>query len=154
MRNTIHTARGGVVRLAAIATAALLVTGCESIYAPPHPLDGTNWRLSDVETSGTSTQLTPELSSRHRLSFVDGDRAQLQLDCNRGNAEWSASMPSAGNGSISFGPVASTRAYCPPPTFGGELASRLPDATRFILASDRSALTIRTPEADYIFLRD
>lgn len=142
------------LRMAVLAGASLALVGCESIYNPPHPLDGTSWRLADIETSGTSTQLTPELSSRHTLSFDAGGRVQMQLDCNRGNADWSASMPSGGSGTLSVGPVASTRALCPAPTFGEELAARLPDATGFGLANDRSVLTIRTPEAEYVFVRN
>ena len=140
--------------ITAMGSAALLTSGCETLYAPPHPLEGTSWRLADVETSGTSTRLTPELSARHRLSFQDAGDLQMQLDCNRGNATWSASSPSGGDGSISIGTVASTRALCPRPTFGEELAAELPRATGYSLASDSSSLTIRTQEADYVFVRD
>lgn len=154
MPMTVKTSRRTTMRLAAIAAAATLSAGCSTLYAPPHPLDGTSWRLANVETSGTSTQLTTELSSRHRLTFEAGGRLQMQLDCNRGNADWSASMPVDDNGTISVGPVASTRAFCPPPTFGEELATSLPEATEFGLMPEGTRLSIRAPRAIYIFVRD
>ncbi|MCK0129107.1 META domain-containing protein [Erythrobacter sp. F6033] len=141
-------------RISAVIGGAMLLSACQSYGPPPHPLDDTSWRLADVETSGTSTQLTQELSSRHRLTFRDGGRLVLQLDCNRGNADWSASMPQVGNGSISIGPVASTKALCPRPTYGEELAAELPTANGFTLTPDGSSLIIRASEAVYVFARD
>ena len=128
---------------ALLAAASLSLAACQG-FGAPHPLDGTSWRLVNVETSGTSTSLTTELSSRHTLTFEGGGRLAMQLDCNRGNADWSASI----------GPVASTRALCPRPTFGEELAAELPGATSFTLLDDRSELVIRAESADYIFARD
>ncbi|OBV10590.1 META domain-containing protein [Erythrobacter dokdonensis] len=142
--------RGKAVILAG--GAALALAACAT-SSPPHPLEGTRWRLVDVETSGTSTRLTEELSSRHTLTF-ESERAVMQLDCNRGNARWSASTPRSGNGTISFGPVASTRALCPRPTFGEELASELPKASGYTLTSDGTGLIIRTQAEVYVFTRD
>jgi para-nitrobenzyl esterase len=132
--------------------AALALSACATT-AIPRPLKGTSWRLVDVETSGTSTKLTDDLSSRHTIRFEE-DRVLMQLDCNRGNGNWSAAMPSDGSGTINFGPIAATRAYCPRPSFGEELASELPRATGFTLMSDRESLIIRTESAVYVFARD
>lgn len=131
---------------------ALALSAC-STTSMPHPLEGTSWRLVDVETTGTSTKLTDELSRRHTITFED-DRAIMQLDCNRGNGSWSAAMPRDGNGAISFGTIASTRAYCPRPTFGEELASELPRASGYTLMPDREGLIIRTESAVYVFTRN
>jgi heat shock protein HslJ len=136
-----------------IGLAALAVAGCATISAP-HPLEGTNWRLIDVTTSGTLTRLTAELSSRHRLSFLEEGRLQIQLDCNRGNADWTASRPSDGNGTLNIGRVAATRALCPRPTFGEELAAVLPQASGYTLNANGATMVIRTPETTYVFARD
>lgn len=132
--------------------AALVLSAC-STSSMPHPLEGTSWRLVDVETSGTSTRLNEDLSSRHTITFEE-DRAIMQLDCNRGNGKWSAAMPRDGDGTISFGPVAATRAYCPPPSFGEVLASELPKATDFTLTPETGRLIIRTDDVAYAFTRD
>ena len=141
-----------ILRLGVMGACAISLGACAH-SAAPHPLEGTSWRLVDVETSGTSTRLTPELSSRHRITFEDG-RVRAQLDCNRGNGSWSASIPQNGNGSIDFGPIASTRAFCPDPTFGEELASSLPDATDYTITPGGAGLIIRTERKIYIFGRD
>lgn len=137
---------------AAVAFCAL--TACASTSAPPHPLEGTTWRLVDVETSGTSTQLTPELANRHKLTFASNGRLQLQLDCNRGNSNWNASVPRNGGGTISIGDIGSTRALCPKPTFGEEMAAQLPNAQRYTLSAEKTALGIQVGETLYAFARD
>lgn len=137
-----------------LAAVSLALAGCEGVGVPPHPLEGSSWRLTNVETSGTSTSLTDEMSARHTLAFRSGGRAGMQLDCNRGNSSWSASEPRSGYGSINFGPIASTRALCPRPTYGEELAAELPGATSFTLSPDRGGLVIRTASADYVFVRE
>ncbi|MEQ8772529.1 MAG: META domain-containing protein [Erythrobacter sp.] len=147
--NTNHSRALGALLAAG---AALALSAC-STSSMPHPLEGTSWRLVDVETSGTSTTLTDEVSARHTITFEE-DRAFMRLDCNRGNGNWSAAMPRDGNGTISFGPVAATRAYCPPPSFGEVLASELPKATGFTLKPDEERLLIRSEGAVYVFARD
>lgn len=139
---------------ATAAVALCVLTACASTSAPPHPLEGTSWRLVDVETSGTSTQLTPELASRHKLTFAPGGRLQLQLDCNRGNSNWNATMPRDGAGTISIGDIGSTRAMCPKPTFGEEMAAELPGAQSFTLSAEKTALGIQVGETLYAFARD
>ena len=144
-----------MLKMVPVATAACLaLAGCAGFGSGPHPLDDTSWRMIGVETSGTSTQLTDELSQRHRLTFVEDGRLQMQLDCNRGNADWSAASPRSGRGALSIGQVASTRAFCQRPTFGEELARELPGANTFTLSADGSELSIRTENADYLFVRE
>ncbi len=139
-----HTAARAALLLATITP---ILGACETLPDMAHPLTGASWRLTDIDTSGSSTRLTPALSERHTITFEDGGRASLQLDCNRGNASWSAQDPRAGAGSIAIGPVASTRALCPQPSFGEQLASGLSGAERYTLLLDGRRLVI---EADGI----
>ncbi len=134
--------------------ACLSLAACQTYGEPSHPLEGTNWRLVDIETSDTSTRLTDELSSRHTLGFAEDGRLQMQLDCNRGNAGWSASMPEADRGTLTVGPIASTRALCPKPTYGEELAAGLSATTGYTLTADHTALVIRARDTVYTFIRD
>ena len=135
--------------------AALMLAGCESLPGNVyHPLNGTTWRLVDVETSGTSTRLNPELQARHTLTFERSGRLNMQLDCNRGSADWEASLPQTYNGSISISQVASTRAFCPDPTFGEALAADLPSSSAYTLTPDGRGLVIRTARIVYAFERN
>ncbi|WP_226700271.1 META domain-containing protein [Qipengyuania gaetbuli] len=142
-------------RMAALGAAGLALAGCESLPGNVyHPLNGTTWRLVDVETSGTSTRLNPELQARHTLTFERGGRVNMQLDCNRGSASWEATLPQTYNGSISISQVAATRAFCPDPTFGEALAADLPSSSAYTLTPDGRGLVIRTARIVYAFERN
>lgn len=52
----------------------------------------------------------PDDPGRYTLRFGTGDDVSLQIDCNRGNGTWT----SEGAGQLTFGPIAATRAMCPP----------------------------------------
>ena len=135
--------------------AAAAVAACSTFPGhESHPLDGTVWQLTDVETAGTSTRLNPPLPSRHTLTFLSDREVTMQLDCNRGNATWSASQPDNGGGRLTISEVAATRALCPDPSFGEQLARDLPAASRYFLAGDGSWLTIRTENTTYRFTRE
>ena len=49
------------------------------------------------------------------LRFGTDQRVSLQLDCNRASGEWKARPGPGDGGSLTFGPIAATRALCPPP---------------------------------------
>ncbi|HSF11520.1 MAG TPA: META domain-containing protein [Erythrobacter sp.] len=141
------------MKLAAPITAAialLALGGCTTI-PDAHPLAGTEWELVAIDTSGSTTTLTPALQARHTLAFDDGGALQVQLDCNRGRSTWTAGQPANGAGYISIGPIASTKVFCPQPSFGDQLASGLPEAERFTTTLDGRQLVIETPELRYTF---
>ncbi|WDA39878.1 META domain-containing protein [Erythrobacter sp. BLCC-B19] len=135
--------------LAAAATATLALGGCMTI-PDSHPLAGTEWQLTAIDTSGSTTTLTPALQRRHTIAFADGGELQLQLDCNRGRSTWTAGQPANGAGQISIGPIAGTRMACPAPSFGNDLAG-LSDAERFTTTLDGRQLVIETPGLRYTF---
>ena len=116
-----------------------------------HPLTGTQWRLTAIDTSGSTTTLTPALQARHTIAFADGGELQAQLDCNRGRTTWTAGRPGNGTGTITFGPVASTKVFCPQPSFGEQLASGLGEAQRYTTTLDGRQLVIETPELRFTF---
>ena len=133
----------------AAAAATLALSGCATTSVP-HPLAGTEWSLIAIDTSGSTTTLTPLLQQRHTVSFGMDGETTLQLDCNRGRSTWTAGQAMSGAGTIAIGPVASTRMACPDPSFGTELA-RLSEATRFTRTLDERQLVIETPTLRYTF---
>lgn len=129
-----------------------ILGACETLTEMAHPLTGATWRLTDIDTSGSSTRLTPALSERHTIDFEDGGRAVIQLDCNRGNASWSAASPAGGGtGAITIGPVASTKMLCPQPSFGEQLASGLSGAESYTLLLDGRRLLIEADGMAFTF---
>jgi len=134
-----------------LAGGALMMLGACATTSARHPLAGSEWRLAAIDTSGSSTTLTPALQARHRLSFGDEGALALQLDCNRGRATWTAGKPRNGAGAINIGPIASTRALCPDPSFGDQMASGLSEAQTYSLTMDRRELVIETGTLRFTF---
>jgi heat shock protein HslJ len=81
-----------------------------------NPLAGTVWQLHAIQSmddaQGTTMIADPNKFSVH---FGADGRAAFQLDCNRGTADWKSESGSAESGRLNFGPLAATRALCPPP---------------------------------------
>jgi putative lipoprotein len=79
-------------------------------------LAGTSWELVKFE-GGDDKILTPEDKSKYAVTF-EGDSVRVRVDCNRGHGTWKSSGPNQ----LEFGPMALTRAMCPP----APLTDRLP----------------------------
>ncbi|WP_086617046.1 META domain-containing protein [Erythrobacter tepidarius] len=129
--------------------ALMMLAACVS-PGNPHPLEGSEWQLTEIHTSGSTTTLTPALQARHRLAFGPDGALALQLDCNRGRASWAAGKPRNGAGTLSIGPVASTRMLCPEPSFGNQVAS-LAEARSYVLTADARELVIETGTLRFTF---
>lgn len=151
-KSVLETARPAI-RIAGVALIAITLTACETIdLGPkPHPLTGKTWRLIDVETEGGSTRLQRAQQERHTLRFNADGTLLLKLDCNQGNATWNASDPVTYNGTMSISQIAATRALCPPPTWGEDLALDLPSSTAYTLTPDGKGLVIRARRVTYAF---
>ena len=135
--------------LAAVAATAML-GGCMTT-PDTHPLAGTTWQLTAIDTSGSTTTLTPAMQQRHTIAFADGGELQAMLDCNRGRSTWTAGRPANGAGTITIAPVAATRMFCPQPGFGDQLASGLAAAMRFTTTADGRQLVLETPDMRFTF---
>ncbi|MEQ5787350.1 META domain-containing protein [Erythrobacter sp. NFXS35] len=134
-----------------IAGGALMMLAACATTSAPHPLTGSEWQLAAIDTSGSTTTLTPALQARHTLTFGDEGALTLQLDCNRGRASWTAGRPRDGAGAIDIGPIASTRALCPEPSFGNQMATALSEAQTYVLTMDRRELVIETGTLRFTF---
>jgi len=90
---------------------AALAFGCAQ--APSQPaadgLVGPIWQLVRFR-GGDDKVLTPGDGARYTLAFGADGRVSARIDCNRGSGGYK--LP--GNNQIEFGPMAVTRAMCPP----------------------------------------
>jgi para-nitrobenzyl esterase len=71
-------------------------------------LGGTSWQLVKFQSSNDET-LIPDNKAKYTISF-NTDSVSVRIDCNRGRGTWKSS----GADRIQFGPLALTRAACPP----------------------------------------
>jgi len=114
--------------------------------SPAAPLVGTAWQLVAIQSmddaQGTTKVADP---SRFTLQFGADGRAVLRLDCNRGNGKWEAKPAldaSATSGSLSFGPIATTRARCAPPNLDERLARDLGYVRSYLLKDGQLYLSL------------
>jgi para-nitrobenzyl esterase len=95
--------------------ATLLLTIACSAHTPPPPQDaaaslgGTSWQLVRFQ-GGDDTLLTPDDPAKYTIVFGADGSVSARIDCNRGRGTWNSSGPNQ----LQFGPLALTRAQCPP----------------------------------------
>lgn len=92
----------------------------------------------------------PDAGRDYTLEFGADGALAMQLDCNRGRASWTAT-PSGEGGSLTIGPVASTRALCAQPDMGQTMAARLPDVASYTLRGGHLFLALKMDSGIYEF---
>jgi heat shock protein HslJ len=145
---------GGVPRLAGLACGLLGLLSACSVITPgpsgrPAPtLEGTQWQLEVLTSmSDEVPPARPPSPAAYTLNFQPGGRLLLRLDCNRGQSTWqagaaSSDSPGRRSGSLSFGPLATTRAACPPGSLEPRLLRELPAVRSFVLENGRLHLSL------------
>jgi heat shock protein HslJ len=108
--------------------AFLLAIACgPHAQSPPQKaaagLGGTSWQLVKFQGSDDKT-LTPDDKAKYTISFETDGRVSARIDCNRGRGTWRSSGPNR----LQFGPLALTRAMCPP----GSLHDRITKDWEFV----------------------
>ncbi len=77
--------------------------------AAPSELAGSTWRLVRLQSSDDKV-FTPESRAVYTVAFGRDGKVAVVGGCNRGTGTWTATLPSG----LTFGPLATTRAMCPP----------------------------------------
>lgn len=137
-------------KLSATAVLALLVSACsqnDSPAADPKTeppvgsgsqapdsvgeLSHTAWQLVTINNpDGTSR--APADPSTYTLEFMPDGTLAMQIDCNRANGPWASSAP----GQLSIGPVASTRALCPPESLHDAVLAGIEAVTEYVIEDE------------------
>ena len=90
-----------------------------------------NADVADATVADSRTiVLTGKAFGTTNLVLLDADgNASLRLNCNRARGTWSAQAAGDGqSGAFTFGPLAMTRALCPPPSMDEDIARQLASA--------------------------
>jgi para-nitrobenzyl esterase len=115
------------LRLASLAGTVLLLAACgpfaQRPQSVPSKLADTSWRLANFQ-SGDGTILTPDDKAKYTIAFDSEGRVSVRIDCNRGAGTWKSTGPEQ----LEFGPLALTRAMCPP----GSLHDRIVKDWNFV----------------------
>lgn len=112
-------------------------------------LAGTSWRLVKFE-GGDETLLTPDDPSKYTLTFAPDGRLTARIDCNRGTGTWRSSGPPQ----LEFGPLALTRAMCPPGSLHDRMVKQLPYVRSYVLRDGHLYLSLMADGGIYEFEPD
>lgn len=125
--------------------ATLSLASCSTMQeADSGPLAGSEWRLVSFTSMDDAQGVSlPSEDQTLTIAFGSDGRAAMQLDCNRGTASYQAMATGNNSGTISFGPVAATRALCPKPQLGELMARQLPYVASYMMADGKLALALK-----------
>jgi para-nitrobenzyl esterase len=113
----------------------VLLSACAIDYGPAG-VHQQEWQLVRIREGGGAV-LTPDVKAKYTLEMDALSRVNLRIDCNHGTGTWS----SPGPGQILFGPLALTRAACPPGSLHDRIVKQLPGARSYSVTGNRLLLS-------------
>lgn len=133
-------------RVVAVLLATAQLPGCSigtGTTAEGIRLSGTTWELTSIhsmdDTVGTTTIADPSL---YTVRFGEDGRVVFRFDCNRGHGSWEARAGAADSGQLEFGPIAVTRALCPPPSVDGRVARDMGYVRSYLMRDGRLHMSL------------
>ena len=144
---------GALTCIAILWTGGILV-GCQGVATEAaqevtnstsaNPLMGTEWRLVEFQsmddTIGTERPDDPAL---YTMRLNSDGTVSMRLNCNRAKGTWSAKPSGDGSsGHFEFGPLAMTRALCPPPSMDESIAAQAGFIRSYLLKNGRLYLSL------------
>jgi len=109
-------------------------------------LEGTSWQLVKFQ-GGDETILTPDDRSKYTIEFGDGGQLTARVDCNRGRGTWKSSGPNH----LEFGPLALTRAQCPPGSLHDHIVKQWPYVRSYVVRDGHLFLSLMADGGIYEF---
>jgi para-nitrobenzyl esterase len=109
-------------------------------------LGGTSWQLVKFQ-GGDDTVLTPDEKSKYTLAFAADGGVSVRIDCNRGRGTWKSAAPKQ----IEFGPLALTRAQCPPGSLHDRIVKHWPYLRSYLVRDGHLFLSLMADGGSYEF---
>lgn len=109
-------------------------------------LGGTSWRLVQFE-GGDGTTLKPDDPAKYTIAFGTDGRLSARIDCNRGTSTWKSSAPSQ----LELGPLALTRAKCPPESLHDHMVKQWPYVRSYVLRDGHLFVSLMADGGIYEF---
>ena len=112
------------------------------------PLVGTSWQLVRFQSSN-DTALTPDDRAKYTIEFGPDGQLAARIDCNRGRGTWTSNGPSQ----LQFGPLALTRAACPPGSLHDHIVKQWGFIRSYVMRDSRLFLSLMADGGIYEFER-
>ena len=88
-------------------------------------------------------KVRPNDSSLYTMQLKSDGTVTMRLNCNRASGTWSATPSGDGSsGSFTFGPLAGTRALCPPPSLDESIRTQAKFIRSYLLKEGRLYLSL------------
>lgn len=132
-----------------LAIVSLLLGALPALAEPPTEpagLAGTAWQLVRFQ-GGDDTVLIPDDKARYTVAFAADGGMNVRFDCNRGRGSWK----SAGANQIEFGPLALTRAACPPGSLHDRLVRQWSYVRSYLIRDGHLFLSLMADGGTYEF---
>ena len=133
-RPAIDSARVEVERVASIA---------------PSELSGSTWQLARLRT-GDGKVITPEVQALYSVEFDADGKLSVAGGCNRGSGTWKVTPPSG----LSIGPLATTRAMCPPESMSARFLGDFSRMESYQIVGGRLFIKLAADGGVYEFVPD
>ena len=126
-------------RIAPIVAATLVVVAHSEAIAqtPPASLSGTSWQLVRIQSMDDKVA-TPTDRSKYTMTFGADGRVNMRVDCNRGSGTWKSAEASQ----LVFGPMAMTRAMCPPGSLHDRIVKDMPYVRSYVIKDGHLFLSL------------
>jgi heat shock protein HslJ len=120
------------------------------------PLAGTHWRLVEFQSMDDRQGITRPAEGALYTMWLHGDgTVAMQLNCNRAKGTWSAEPGLDGwSGRFKFGPLAATRALCPPPSMDEGIVAQAHYVSSYLMKEGRLYLSLMADGGIYVWARD
>jgi heat shock protein HslJ len=124
-----------IVLLASVATAPLVAEVLAQ--APPAKELVGSWQLVRFQ-GGDDRVLTPDDRTKYTFEFLSDGGLTARIDCNRGRGTWKSAGPSQ----LQLGPLALTRALCPPGSMHDQIVKQLPFIRSYVMKGGHLYLSL------------
>jgi len=111
----------------------------------PMSLAGTTWQLVKFE-GGDGIVRAPADRSRYTIAFEPEGRLSARIDCNRGRGTWTSD-----GSSLTFGPMALTRAMCPPDSLHDQIVTHWEHIRSYVFRDGHLFLSLMADGGIYEF---
>jgi len=154
---------GTVARIASMAIVGLVAiggAGCGSgqvntpspTSTPGATLAGTSWQLVEFRSSDDAIGIVrPDDPTRYTMTLENDGRVAMQLNCNRASGSWTATASDGDSGALTFGQLAMTRAFCPPPSLDAQIARDASFIRTYLLRDGRLHLDLMADGGTYVW---
>lgn len=139
---------------------SLLWVGCnpaqnEEQQSYPDILNSGNWQLVEIRSMDDRQGTTrPENPTDYTMMLEADSTVSMRLNCNRATGTWSAAPSASGdNGTFEFGPLAVTKAKCPPPSLGEKIAVQTQYIRGYMLRADTLYLSLMADGGIWVWER-